>query len=193
MKAVEVEIDILPPPADGLMRIRKVAFDALYLGRQFVIAQWDDGSWWPYWLPSDGAGGSAAPWQANHEYNVNASVQPTTPNGYYYTIGNTEFPQAWQPSKAYAVADVVVPTTLNGWKYTVITAEGANPSSGTTEPVWPTSDGATVTEEHDESSAQTTAPAVPPSNPGGDRYGNLAGGGGIVTGLRGPRVQQEVR
>lgn len=174
-----IEYDALqPPPAavtgDTPPVLKSVWFDALYLGRQYVIAAFDDGTDYHYWLQSDG---SAAAWQANHAYNVNAVVQPTTPNGFYYTIGNSDFPQAWLPSTKYSVGDVVVPTTLNGWKYTCVDAVGDSPSSGTTEPTWPASDGATVTEEHDESSSTTQPPAVPPSNPGGDRYNNPSGAG----------------
>lgn len=168
-----IACDLLPPPTDELTAITYVAFDALYLGRQFVIAKWSDGRYWSYWLPSTNSGGSAASWQANHAYGVSDAVTPTAPNGFYYTIANNQFPQAWQPSKTYAVGDVVVPTAVNGWKYTLIEAVGTNPSSGTTEPAWPTKDGETVTEEHDDSGAPVS-PAPTPSNPG-DRYGNPGG------------------
>jgi len=48
----------------------------------------------------------------------------------------------WAASTAYAVGDKVVPTTKNGNIYECTTAG----TSGTTEPTWPTTEGATVTD-----------------------------------------------
>ncbi len=48
----------------------------------------------------------------------------------------------WAASTAYSVGDVVIPTTTNGHMY-VCTAGG---TSGASEPTWPTTDGATVTD-----------------------------------------------
>lgn len=169
----------LPLPNDVATALVRVTFDALYLGRQFVITRWDDGSHWNYWLPSDGMLGSSPPWQPNHQYNVTDTVQPTVPNGLTYAIGNQSDLQAWQPTTGYKLGDVVVPTTLNGWKYTVIEADGDTPSSGATEPAWPEQDGATVSEDRDNTGAPPTQPpSVPPTNPGGGRYSNPGGGGG---------------
>lgn len=162
-------------PLDITLTLQKVWADYLFLGRQYVAAQMSDGNTYHFWLPSTGTDGSAPAWQADHQYNVDAAVQPTTPNGYFYTVANNQFPQAWQPNTTYSVGDVIVPTVLNGWKYTLIEADGENPSSGSTEPTWPTEDGATVTEEHDDTSGTTNPPALPPSDPGGGRYGNTGG------------------
>lgn len=171
---------ILPHPTDPTQAIKTIHFAAPFLGKLFVVAEFTNGDIFYYWLAG------ANTWQADHAYNITDTVEPSTPNGLVFKIGNSQFPQAWQPGKNYAVGDVVVPTTLNGWKFTVIEADGANPSSGTTEPDWPTSDGATVTEEHDESPAPAAPPQTPPSNPGGDRYGNPGGsGGGFTSGRTG--------
>lgn len=167
-----VEYDALQPIAEDVT-LAKVWADYLFLGRQYVVAEFSDGNTYHFWLPSSAAAGSAPPWQADHNYNVDAAVQPTVLNGFYYTIANNEFPQAWQPNKTYIVGDVIVPTTLNGWKYTLIEADGDNPSSGAEEPDWPTSDGATVSEEHDNAPAPAKPPQLPPATTGGDRYGNL--------------------
>lgn len=171
-----IALHILPPPSDTAATLQAIAFDALYLGRQYVIARWDDGKWWHYWLPSTEADGDAPAWQASHAYAIDAVVQPTTPNGYTYTIANNAFPAAWKPATAYAVGAVVSPTVPNGWKYTCIDAIGDNPSSGTTEPVWPKTDGATVNED------RALQPSAPPTSSGSDgggggggRYGNPGG------------------
>jgi len=48
----------------------------------------------------------------------------------------------WQASTTYAAGDFVVPTTLNGFTYECTTGG----TSGTTEPIWPTTIGQTVTD-----------------------------------------------
>lgn len=48
----------------------------------------------------------------------------------------------WAVNAAYAVGDKVVPTVRNGHVYEVTVSDGA---AGLTEPVWPTTAGATVT------------------------------------------------
>jgi hypothetical protein len=50
-------------------------------------------------------------------------------------------PGAWAASTNYSVGDIRRPTTLNGLQYEVTADTG---SSGTTEPTWPTTIGATV-------------------------------------------------
>jgi hypothetical protein len=70
-------------------------------------------------------------------YGTGSSNQPT---GLWYTLKGT----AWTASTAYAVGDVVVPTTgkENGWRYECTTAG----TSGSSEPTWPTQEGATKTD-----------------------------------------------
>lgn len=48
---------------------------------------------------------------------------------------------AWQASHNYAIDEIVIPTVDNGFYYTVTTDSG---SSSGTEPVWPTTVGATI-------------------------------------------------
>lgn len=166
---------VLPHPTDQTQKIVAIHFSAPFLGKLFVVAEFANGDIFYYWL----AGANA--WQVSHNYNITDTVQPTVPNGLVFKISNDQWPQAWQPSKTYTVGDVVVPSVLNGWKYTLTEADGTNPSSGSTEPAWPTSDGATVSEEHDATTGTTLPPQLPPSYPGGTRYsnpgGSAAGGG----------------
>ena len=70
-------------------------------------------------------------------YGTGSNNQPT---GLWYTLKGT----AWQASTAYAVGDVVVPTSgkENGFRYECTTAG----TSGSSEPTWPTSEGATKTD-----------------------------------------------
>lgn len=159
--------------------LSKVHFAAPFLGHLYVVAEFSTGEIFHYWLLATGTDANVKTWAPNTQYNVDAIVQPAVPNGFYYKPANTQFPQAWQSNHAYELNDVVVPTVLNGWKYTCIEADGANPASGSTEPVWPTADGATVSEEINEQPPAPVVPSTPTTNPGGDRYSNAAGGGSI--------------
>jgi hypothetical protein len=44
---------------------------------------------------------------------------------------------------------VVEPTVYNDYYYTVVDTQGTTPRSGAVEPIWPTEDGAQVTEDAD--------------------------------------------
>ncbi len=57
---------------------------------------------------------------------------------------NPAFPgfKAWAPTSSYPLGASVMPTTPNGYYYTVTTAG----TSGTTQPVWPTTKGSAVTD-----------------------------------------------
>ena len=152
------------PDATYVGGIFKIHFAKPFLGFLYVVAEFDDGSVHHYWLQNKGT------WLANHQYMPGDVVSPTVPNGFMYKASPVVNPIAWAPNVRRNLGDVVQPTTANGWKYTVIEAAGDNPSSGSTEPTWPTSDGVTVSEDVD-----TSAAAAPPSDgssgsPGGDRY-----------------------
>jgi hypothetical protein len=168
-------------PGDTPPTLTKIHFAAPFLGHLYVVAEFSTNEVFHYWLLATGTDATVQAWQPDHQYNVTDSVVPTVQNGFYYKPANTEFPPAWLPDHNYVLGDVVVPTTLNGWKYTVIEVDGDNPASGSTEPVWPTSDGATVTEDINEASQPIVPPVTPPNDPGGDRYGNPGGAGNLQT------------
>jgi hypothetical protein len=70
--------------------------------------------------------------------NGDTDSDPNAFNGLYRTLKGT----AWQASTAYSVGSVVVPTAgnENGFRYECTTAG----TSGTSQPTWPTTEGATV-------------------------------------------------
>lgn len=162
-----------PPPGDPAdPSLAAVHFCALYLGGLYVVAEFSDGSIWHYWLRS----AVAATWKPSTMYMDGDGVQPTTPNGYYYTPLTLNPPAAWAPSVKRAVGDVVQPTTYTGWKYTVVELAGDNPVSAATEPDWIKSEGALVYEDVDATPPAPKPPTNGGNTPGGDRYGNLPGG-----------------
>ena len=101
---------------------------------------------------------------------VHAQVGPETSEGL----------EGWNAGVARAMGDVIEPTVYNGFKYTVIGTDGANPSSGSTEPDWPTEAGAQIIEyAQGEGGNVVESTVIDPDPDSGnipDRYGNPAGG-----------------
>lgn len=152
---------------DPVPALTKINYAGLYLGGLYVAAEMDDVTLPHYWLKAVNA------WQADTVYLKDDTVQPTVSNGYYYVPTTTDNPPAWASGITYAVGDSVQPTVYDGYKYTVASVDGDG-VSGTTEPTWIASEGATVFEDV----TTTTQPVDPNSTvtvPGGDRYNNLPG------------------
>jgi len=86
--------------------------------------------------------------------------------------------QVWAPNVLRALGDVVEPTTGDGYYYTVTEVDGTNPRSGTLEPSWNATDGATTIEDTQDTTPITPAAAATPTAviPGSieSRYGNPA-------------------
>lgn len=160
----------LPASGDTAPTLVAVHFAGLYLGKLYVVAEFSDGNIYDYWLQLDGT------WQADHVYLEGAIVEPSTPNGMAYEATGDDHPPAWQPQQQYAVGDEVQPSVYNGYKYRLIEASGESPASGTTEPDWPTVEGAQVDEDIDNTpQSSTTAPSTGTGAGTGDRYSNLPG------------------
>jgi len=163
-------------------QIQKIHYAAPFLGYLYVVAEFDDGQIFHYWLQEP------QPWLAEHAYNGGERVQPTTPNGYYYEATTELTPPAWAPAVKRAVGDVIQPTVATGWKYVCTAVTGDNPISAGREPTWPQTDGATVTEyvEANPVPPPPGAPAPVVPDPTDGRYDNPGGsgtsGGGNVSG-----------
>jgi hypothetical protein len=114
-----------------------------FLGRLYVVAEYDDGAVRHFYLESPAAHA------ASHVYAYGDRVTPAAgDNGFYYVIEDTDATAAWQAGATVAVNDFKQPTTANGFKYqaTAIAGTGTNFLTSDTEPTWPTTEGATVTE-----------------------------------------------
>ncbi len=167
------DILIHPDPAFA-GTLDHIYFAKPFLGFLYVVAGFSDGNVYHYWLQSTGS------WAANTVYQGSQSVQPTAPNGFLYKPTSTVNPPAWSPNVLTAVGAVVQPTVANGFQYTCIEADGANPSTGTVEPTWPTTAGATVNDINDNAATPTPpAPSTSTGSPAGSRYDNLPGVKGV--------------
>ena len=151
--------------------IKTVHFAKPMLGWIYAVVEFSDGQILHYWLQEPTV------WKAGTNYAVNASVSPSVGNGFYYVASRDNPPPAWQPNTQYALGDIVQPSAYNGFQYTVADVSGSNAASGSTEPVWPTTNGAQVNEDaNDTLSVNPTYPSAPPVSPVGSKYTNLTNG-----------------
>lgn len=164
------EVLIHPDPAFG-GSLKQIHFAKPFLGYLYVTAEFSDGSVYDYWLQKPDV------WKASTVYPIGATVMPTTPNGYIYTAKTPITAPVWQPNTIYSVGQSVRPTVDNGFIYTITSTAGAAAASGSTEPDWPTQEGALVFEETDTTTVPSTGQTatsststIPPVVI--DRYGN---------------------
>lgn len=157
---------------DTTVAIDKIHFSEPFLGGLYVVAEFEDGSVYHFWLQP------GRTWEAETEYKVGDLVEPSTPNGFLYRASRLGDPYPpWQPDEprydgigdAYAQS-VVEPTEPTGYYYVCIATEGPNPRSGTKEPTWPEFAEGTVVERTDtgvpeEVEIDSTAP--PPAGTSG--------------------------
>jgi|GEM_PF-4569849 len=154
--------------------IKEIHFAAAYLGGIYVVAEFtgvpsalvaEYGTVFHYWVQSSTGGDNSNFWTANTDYLVGDVVIPTAPNGLTYIAtrkGNAN--PLWQPNTLEAVGNIVEPNTANGFQYTVTAVLGSAPTTGATEPSWPTSDGATVLEDSSLANDQTVTLVTVSSN-----------------------------
>lgn len=177
--------------------IKEINFAAPYLGGIYVsatfnvidavvLAQWGDT--FHYWIQSSTGSDTSNTWLKNTDYLIGDVVIPSVVNGLTY-IASRRYPAnpVWAPNVTEVVGNVIEPVTANGFQYTATAVLGAKPTTGATEPTWPTSDGATVQENSSVANDQTitrvtAANSVPtpsvPSRYGGGIAGGFAPSGG---------------
>ncbi len=142
-------LHVITHPDDNALVITKIWFAKPYMGYLYVVAQFEADNYgeegiFHYWLRSSGT------WSADTVYYNGDIVEPTVVNGIAYeAVRVSAANPSWAPNVPRADGDIVEPTAYNDYYYTVVDTLGTNPRSGTTEPEWPTSDGAQVIEDVD--------------------------------------------
>lgn len=160
--------------AEDPIPIDEINFAAPFMGYLYVVATFTNGDCYHFWLQE------GPEWTAETTYKLGDIVIPSDFDGLAFQAQRLTPPNtAWQADIAREVGDVIEPTVYNDFYYTVVETQGDNPRSGSTEPTWPTEDGAQVFEDAD-GSADTPASftempdtSVVPSPTITERYRNL--------------------
>jgi hypothetical protein len=129
---------------ENIIAIEEINFAAPFLGYIYVVATFENGDTYHFWLQ----GGD--PWSAETIYGAGDIITPSVPTGLSYQASRlTPANLSWAPNVERTVGEVVEPTVYNDYYYTVVDTQGTTPRSGAVEPIWPTEDGAQVTEDAD--------------------------------------------
>lgn len=132
---------LIPPPASAAATLSKILFAKLFLGFPYVVALYSDGKIYHFWLQSGGT------WTANTVEQTGAIVTPTTPNGLAYMATRAMPPHStWTPQSTVTAGTVVEPTEANGYSFRAVAVAGTSPHTGSTEPAWPSTEGAIIQE-----------------------------------------------
>jgi hypothetical protein len=155
-----------PDSVDGYtIELTRIHFAVPMMGALYVAAEFEDGGVYHYWLQEVDI------WQQDTHYFANAMVRPSIPNGLVFQASRFGDPYpAWAadvPRSDGNIVDygqsIIEPTVYNDFYYVCVLTGGNNPRSGTTEPTWPTEEGAQVVEYADggEPAEVPTAPSPP--------------------------------
>jgi hypothetical protein len=171
--------DILRHPTDPTAEIIRIPFAEPFLNALYVVAVFDDGNVFHYWLEQPTA------WSALTVVFVGQRYSPTVANGFIYEATRIGDPYPkWAPDVERSVGDKVEPTVANGYYYEVSAVYGSRPRSGSVEPDWVAAEGAFVIEDIEISGASSvpvtpTTPTTPdPETPDPEteeEYENIGG------------------
>jgi hypothetical protein len=168
--------NLLVNPVTPSATLVKIWFAQPFMGFPYVVAQFSDGSVFHYWLQFSGK------WAANTVYKTGAIILPlTTQTGLaYLAVRDLPLNPVWTPQTKIALNQIVEPTQYTGFEYKAIAVAGTSPHTGSTEPVWPIVEGATIQEFGDFDTTSTDSGATqatgvqPLSKSITDRYGDSA-------------------
>lgn len=151
-----IEVVVLRSPDGADREIAEIHFAEPFLGFLYVVAEFDDGNVYHYWLQD------AQEWSPDTVYAANSLVRATVDGSpFVFRASRADSPNpVWLPGVARQIGDKVEPTVYNGFFYEAVAVTGASPRSGNTEPLWPTSEGAQVVDSPD------ITPAPPPAASG---------------------------
>lgn len=189
------QVLMLRHPTNGAAQLKTIHYAQPFMGYMYVVAEFTDGVVRHYWLQNPNA------WVANTTYQTNTLVQPTSPNGYYYSAVQGPAPPVWAAgmSLLYNQSYTVQPTTYNGIYYTsyantsstqpVTSPPFFGPAySGPNEPSWNTTPGSITFDFAGGNATIVTKPppappqAPPPGSNAGGRYTNPGGNNGRKAG-----------
>lgn len=201
-------IVVLRHPTNNIAPINRIHFAQPFMGLLYVVAQFNATTDYPagfighYWLQSPPS------WVARTQYMDNQLVQPTVPNGFYYSAQRSINPPMWTPLLQYAQyagptppQTLVQPSVYNGSYFIVNAVFGPGASltpplarSGSVEPNWAASglmNGAFTLEFSTAGSPPTpTVGGAPPGSTPPGTNGQGAGGGGRYDNRYGTRPRQ---
>lgn len=167
-------LHVITHPDDVNLPIVEIHFAAPFLGFLYVVAEFEGGDVFHFWLQTGDT------WLPDHIYKAGDIVVPTVPNGLSFQATRISSPKlSWAPNVQRALGDEIEPTVYNDFFYTVVDTLGDNPRSGTVEPIWPTTDGAQISEDADGTTTDPTTTTPPPDNSTtpspavADRYSNF--------------------
>lgn len=151
-------------PAD--VALKEIHFAEPFLGALYVVAEFDDGEVYHYWLEE------GSTWEPGTEYSANQIARPTSFAGFVFRARRFGEPYpSWIPGAPRELGDRVEPTEYNEFFYEVTSAVGDSPASGPVEPHWPTRTGQTVVEHRgvvDEANDPTPPTPPQPNQPSQD-------------------------
>lgn len=160
---------VLPHPTLPDVALVKIHFAQPFLGRLYVVAEFENGDIRHYWVTN------APDWAANTVYGYLQQVQPTVHTGFVYEAANVSSVVSWTSGATIVVSDERQPTVYNGFKYRAVTVTGTAPvRTSDVEPTWPLTEGGTVIEYSygGASSAPSTPDPTPTFPPDiGNEYG----------------------
>lgn len=168
-------VNVLINPANPSETLETIWFAQPFMGFPYIVAEFSDGSVYHYWLQSSGT------WAANTVYTTGTIVTPDVANGLAYIAQRQAPPNpVWTPETGVTLNMKVEPTQYTGYYYKAVAVAGTSPHTGSTEPVWPVTKGATIQEFGDfdttNTDSGTNTAAVDPNAPLStnitDRYGD---------------------
>ena len=171
-------LNVLSDPNNTSASPVKIWFAKPFMGFEYVVAEFNNGDIFHYWLQNDGT------WTSSTTYTSASIVLPPVANGIAYQ-GLRDFPAqpSWVAETIITSGSYVEPTTATGFAYQAVATTGSPVHTGAVEPVWPTVAGGIVQEfgdfdvsTSDAGTTQQSNSQISTASPLGanitDRYGN---------------------
>jgi hypothetical protein len=134
-------LNVLQDPVNSTASPTIIYFAKPFMGFPYVVASFNDGLVFHYWLQNDGT------WTSSTDYTSASIVLPPVLNGLAYQ-GVREFPPQplWTAETIITSGSYVEPNTPTGFAYQAVAVAGNPVHTGETEPVWPTVAGGIIQE-----------------------------------------------